>query len=79
MSSEDISPATLPFNRYLVDEVPSFMANDAVRLMHCVAIAKRLLLQERVRDFGAADVIALADIMERMSRVSLDELQNEAV
>lgn len=78
MSLEDISPSTLPFNRYLADDLPVFMANDAVRLLHCVAAAKRLLLQERVRDFGAADVIALAEILERMSRISLANLQNEA-
>lgn len=78
MSLEDISPATLPLNRYMADELPSFMLNDTVRLLHCVATAKRMLLQERVRDFGAADVIALAEILERMSRVSLTEYQHTA-
>ncbi|MNL39238.1 hypothetical protein D3C87_1615040 [compost metagenome] len=77
MSLEDISPATLPFDRY-IGELPPFMASDAIRLLHCVAAAKRMLLQERVRDFGASDVIALADILERMSRVSLTEYQQTA-
>lgn len=78
MSVEDLSPASNPFDRYLINELPGFMGSEAVRLLHCVAAAKRMLLQERVRDFGAADVIALADIMERMSRVSLNKLQNDA-
>lgn len=67
MSETDISPASLPFNRYLADSAPTHMHGPAQRALHYVAMAKRMLLQERCRDFTAADVVALAGLIERTS------------
>jgi hypothetical protein len=68
MSAEDISPDTKPFNRYLEAQCPAHLRGSAMLAYDCVAAAKRILLQEKVRDFTAADVVALAVLIERAGR-----------
>ena len=66
----DLSPGAMPFDAY-IRELPADTAVplEASFIAHeCVAIAKRILLQERVRDFSASDVVALAAIIENRDR-----------
>lgn len=57
---EDISPAAMPFNSY---EKRHSTNDGALNVLHYVAMAKRMLLQERVQNFEAADVVALAGLI----------------
>ena len=67
MSIEDISPSAKPFDAYIERLHPDIaVAAESVR--HFVYAAKRLLLQDRVRDFTAADVVALATLMANVER-----------
>jgi len=66
----DLSPSAMPFDAYIRD-LPSDTALpiEASFIAHeCIAIAKRILLQERVREFTASDVVALAAIIENRDR-----------
>lgn len=63
---DDLSPAALPFNAYQHKHAHS--APDARRVLHALAMAKRMLMQERVQSFTAADVVALAAIIESRDR-----------
>jgi hypothetical protein len=66
----DLSPGAMPFDSYM-RELPSDTAvplEPACVAHECIAVAKRILLQERVRDFSAADVVALAAIIENRDR-----------
>lgn len=61
----------MPFDAYMREQAESHGAaptEPAHVALECVAIAKRILLQERVRDFTAADVVALATIIEARDR-----------
>ena len=71
MSSDDISPSAKPFQSRIqqlsgVFNDVNIRAADAVH--DYVDLAKRSLLEHRVRDFTAADVVALAALMERRDR-----------
>ena len=61
----------MPFDAFMREQLES---NSAVPVepsyvaLECIAIAKRILLQERVRDFTAADVVALATMIEARDR-----------
>lgn len=64
---DDLSPAALPFSAY---ESRHATNDGAVQVLHFLAMAKRMLLQEKVRDFTAADVVALAAIIESRDRLA---------
>lgn len=48
--------------------LPEDMRRAGLMSAHYVALAKRILLADRVRDFNAADVVALANLIERVGR-----------
>jgi hypothetical protein len=71
MSSEDFSPSAKPFQARIqqLDAVFHGVDTRVANAVHdYVDLAKRSLLEHRVRDFTAADVVALAAIMERRDR-----------
>lgn len=76
MSSEDISPSSQPLQSRLRDYRDglrdfSMVTPSVIYTVHeYVDIAKRILLEHRVRDFTAADVVALAAIMEQRDRLT---------
>ena len=59
--SDDISPASMPFDRYHREHAPESSARSVLK---SVAMAKRMLFQERVQGITAADVVALAALIE---------------
>lgn len=59
--SDDISPASMPFDRYQREHAPLSRARS---VLQSVAMAKRILFQERVQGITAADVVALAALIE---------------
>lgn len=67
MSVDDISPATRPFSTRL-RELASLDHQAARAVFDYVDLAKRMLLELRVRDFSASDVVALATVMEARDR-----------
>lgn len=73
MSSDDISPATKPFQSR-IDQLGNVFHDISTNAAHAVHdyvdLAKRCLLEHRVRDFTAADVVALAGIMEQRDRLT---------
>lgn len=66
MSSDDISPSSKPF-QVRVQQLNTFdhhiNARTATMMHDYIDLAKRSLLEHRVRDFTAADVVALAIAM----------------
>lgn len=71
MSSDDLSPSSLPFQTKLRESVESTSGchpEVAWTVYEYVDLAKRMLLELRVRDFSAGDVVALAAIMEARDR-----------
>jgi hypothetical protein len=69
MSSEDLSPASLPFQSRIRDMANKPTQQEVAHIVHeYVDLAKRILLEHRVRDFTAAEVVALAAIMEARDR-----------
>lgn len=65
--SDDISPASMPFDRYHREHAPESGARAVLR---SVAMAKRMLFQERVQGITAADVVALAALIESRDRLA---------
>jgi hypothetical protein len=66
MSHEDISPSSKPFTAKIeqLNRIFHGMQIDrAIALHDYIDLAKRSLLEHRVRDFTAADVVALAIAM----------------
>ena len=66
MSHDDISPSSKPFQARInqIAGVFTGVNIEAATAVHdYVDLAKRSLLEHRVRDFTAADVVALAAIM----------------
>lgn len=58
---DNLSPSAMPFDVYEA----RYAKNDNARnVCHSLAMAKRMLMQEKVRDFSAADVVALAALIE---------------
>lgn len=73
MSSDDISPSTKPFHSRIqqLNSVFHAVSTSAAHAVHdYVDLAKRSLLEHRVRDFTAADVVALAALMEQRDRLT---------
>lgn len=71
MSSDDLSPSNKPFKtrvQQLDDDFSEINAAAALAVHDYVDLAKRSLLEHRVREFTAADVVALAAIMEQRDR-----------
>lgn len=72
MSSQDISPSSLPFHskmREIASSKEGLVSFDAAySVFEYVDIAKRILLEHRVRDFSASDVVALAAVIEARDR-----------
>lgn len=68
--SQDISPSSKPFESRMRETISSGAAHpEAAYTVHeYVLLAKLMLLEHRVRDFTAADVVALASIMESRDR-----------
>lgn len=70
--SQDLSPSQNPFTskirEIIQDGSRSVSIEAAVTLAEYVDLAKRVLLEHRVRDFTAADVVALAAAMEARER-----------
>lgn len=63
----------MPFDKFLLDLVNRNSCSEASSTaLDCIAAAKRILLQERVRDFTAADVVALAALIEARDRQLID-------
>lgn len=60
MSVGSLHPASLPFDAYLRDTPSVPNSAQAIAAHHLVAMAKRILLQQGVKDFTAADVLVLA-------------------
>lgn len=71
MSNDDLSPSSLPFKTRLRESIEANSAAHpevAYTVYEYVDLAKRMLLELRVRDFSAGDVVALAAIMEARDR-----------
>jgi hypothetical protein len=70
--SEDLSPSQCPFTSKIRDLVragdTAISVESALTLFEYVDLAKRALLEHRVREFTAADVVALATAMEARDR-----------
>lgn len=61
------------FDVYLLDLEHTAEAETAGIAAHsAIAMAKRILIQEKCRDFSASDVVALAAIIEARSRFELE-------
>jgi hypothetical protein len=61
----------MPFDAFMREQMEtdgSVPFEPAYVALECIAISKRILLQERVRDFTAADVVALAIMIEARDR-----------
>ena len=72
-SPEDISPNAQPFSNRMREYIHQGGTTGphpevAHTVYDYVDIAKRMLLELRVRDFSASDVVALAAIMEARDR-----------
>lgn len=69
---EDLSPGAMPFEsrmrQIVLNETGAACPEVACTVYEYVDLAKRMLLELRVRDFTAADVVALATIMEARDR-----------
>jgi hypothetical protein len=68
---DDISPSSLPFTTKMRDHIDGKSGPHpevAHTVFDYVDIAKRMLLELRVRDFSASDVVALAALMESRDR-----------
>jgi len=79
---EDISPASLPFTTKMREHL-SVSGGPSPEAAHTVFdyvdLAKRILLELRVRDFTAADVVALAATMEARDRAfRLEHIKTQA-
>lgn len=75
MATPDLSPDNKPFDRFFDDLIErDSVSHAAMVALDCIAAAKRILLQERVRDFTAADVVALAAIIESRDRLLVPKL-----
>jgi hypothetical protein len=77
MSSEDISPSALPFQAKLSQQINSKLGttvNAGLAVYDFVDLAKRMLLELKVRDFTAADVVALAALIESRERFAREQL-----
>lgn len=74
MSSEDLSPSSQPLTNRLREYRDGLRDGSMVTpfvvctVNEYVDLAKRILLENRVRDFSAADVVALASVMEARDR-----------
>ena len=71
MSKDDLSPSAAPFqakHRQLLDNRLNASAQASLAVYDFVDTAKRMLLELRVRDFTAADVVALAGLIESRDR-----------
>lgn len=80
MSVDDYSPGSLPFKTRMREAAATNSGPHpevALTVYEYVDIAKRMLLELRVRDFSAADVVALAAIMEARDRARLNQHQNQ--
>lgn len=86
MSSDDLSPSSKPLTSKIHqdllkcpdDQYPGYDIEPVMALFEYVEMAKRALLEARVRDFTASDVVALAIAMESRARVfMLRGLDNE--
>jgi hypothetical protein len=79
---DDISPSNLPFSTRMREHLNNNSGPHpevAHTVFDYVDIAKRMLLELRVRDFSAADVVALATIMESRDRAIRSLAKIEAV
>lgn len=79
---DDISPSNLPFSTRMREHLHNNSGPHpevAHTVFDYVDIAKRMLLELRVRDFSAADVVALAAIMEARDRAIRKALSAEVV
>ena len=68
MSTVDLTPVSTAFDRYLREGDPAVHAGAARVAYDCVAMAKRILLQNGVKEFAAADVVAMAAVIEARDR-----------
>lgn len=72
--SEDISPSSMPFKMRMREYREGLRDSGSINLQTAyttheyVDLAKRILLEHRVREFTAADVVALTAIMEGRDR-----------
>lgn len=72
--SEDISPSSMPFKMRMREYREGLRDSGSINLQTAyttheyVDLAKRILLEHRVRDFTAADVVSLAALMEGRDR-----------
>lgn len=79
---DDISPSNLPFTTRMREHLNNDTGPHpevASTVFDYVDIAKRMLLELRVRDFSASDVVALAAIMEARDRAIRSLAKIEAV
>ena len=70
---DDLSPSNLPFSSRMREHLDAGGSGGphpevSHTVYEYVDIAKRMLLELRVRDFSASDVVALAAIMEARDR-----------
>lgn len=74
--SQDISPSSRPFHSRLRESAAMedglVLFNASYTVYEYVDLAKRILLEHRVRDFTAADVVALATLLESRDRYERD-------
>lgn len=69
---EDLSPGAMPFEsrirQLVLHDEGAAHPEVAFTVYEYVDLAKRILLELRVREFSASDVVALAAIMEARDR-----------
>jgi len=64
VKQEDISPATQPFTRAVeAGEYSEIIRSGALEANEAIDAAKRILLQNRVQNFQAADVVNVARLI----------------
>lgn len=63
MSTGQMHPLAKPFDAYLAAQSNLPCGPQAVVAHELIAMSKRILLQQNVRDFTGADVVALATLI----------------
>lgn len=61
-----MNPLSKPFDAYMRDTHAVPFGPEAVIAHEIVAMSKRILLQQNVRDFTAADVLVLAGLIRSL-------------
>lgn len=85
MSFDDISPSALPFTSRIRDYTQGLRDPSSINIAASIVIfeyvdlAKRILLEHRVKEFTAADVVSLAALLELRDRETRKNADTEVL